>query len=59
MIKTIISQPTQKNQVTKYNCSNRMNHVSAYPGANRVRCPVCSQYPCLDTPVYVEKVVER
>lgn len=39
-------------QVSKFNCPNKANHVSAWPSYDRVRCPYCrSNY---ETPVYVK-----
>jgi hypothetical protein len=39
-------------KVSKFNCPNRQNHVSAEPAYDRVRCPFC--HNSYETPVYVQ-----
>jgi hypothetical protein len=55
-MKTSVVEYAHKELTTKYTCPNKRNHVSAFPGNGKMRCPLCSSYPCLEAPVYIEKL---
>jgi len=51
MKSTITERPPEK-RVTKFNCPNKANHVSAYPAYDRVPCPFCTNG--YELPVYIQ-----